>query len=131
MITLADKMKVIQMHLTGHSNRKIARELGVNRKTVGKYVAEYEAAQAVITGPGAPPDAVREAAESISAAPAYKERKSPPRKWNAEMDDFLDEILASEEEKRKLLRTGKQQHADQRLRRQDRVRVRRRPFACV
>ena len=109
MITLADKMKVIQMHLTGYSNRKIARELGVNRKTVGKYVAEYEAAQAVITGPGAPPDAVREAAESISAAPAYKERKSPPRKWNAEMDDFLDEILASEEEKRKLLRTGKQQ----------------------
>ena len=45
MITLADKMKVIQMHLTGYSNRKIARELGVNRKTVGKYVAEYEAAQ--------------------------------------------------------------------------------------
>ena len=24
MITLAEKMKVIQMHLTGHSNRKIA-----------------------------------------------------------------------------------------------------------
>lgn len=70
MITLADKMKVIQMHLTGYSNRK----------TIGKYVAEYEAAQAVITSPGAPPGAVREVAESISAAPSYKERKSPPRK---------------------------------------------------
>lgn len=67
MITLADKMKVIQMHLTEYSNRK----------TIGKYVAEYEAA---ITSPGAPPDAVREVAKSISAAPSYKERKSPPRK---------------------------------------------------
>ena len=66
MITLADKMKVIQMHLTGYSNRK----------TIGKYVA----AQAAITSPDAPPDAVREVAESISAAPSYKERKSPPRK---------------------------------------------------
>lgn len=36
MITLADKMKVIQMYLTGYSNRKTARELGMNRKTVGK-----------------------------------------------------------------------------------------------
>lgn len=45
MITLADKMKVIQMHLTGYSNRK----------TIGKYVAEYEAAQAAITSPGAHP----------------------------------------------------------------------------
>ena len=34
MITLADKMKVIQMHLTGYSSRK----------TIGKYVAGYEAA---------------------------------------------------------------------------------------
>ena len=93
MITLTDKMKVIQMHLTGYSNHKIARELGVNRKTVGKYVAEYEAAQAAITDPSALPDAVQEAAESISAAPEYKERKSPPRKWNAEMDDFLDDDL--------------------------------------
>lgn len=67
MITLADKMKVIQMHLTGYSNRK----------TIGKYVAEYEAA---ITSLGAPPDAVREMAKSISAAPSYKERKSPSRK---------------------------------------------------
>ncbi len=116
MITLADKMKVIQMHLSGESNRGIAAELGVNRKTVGKYVAEYEAAQAVITGPGAPPDAVREAAESISAAPAYKERKSPPRKRNAEMDDFLDEIPASEEEKRKRLRAGRQQLAKTQIR---------------
>ncbi len=109
MVNLTDKMRIIQMHLSGKSNRGIASEMGLNRKTVDRYVSRYEAAQAVITADGAPPDAVREAAESISAAPEYAKRNSPPRKWNAEMDEFLDSILASEEEKRKRLRTGKQQ----------------------
>lgn len=109
MVNLTNKMRIIQMHLSGKSNRGIAAELGLNRKTVDRYVSHYEAAQAVIMADGAPADAVREAAESISAVPEYAKRNSPPRKWNAEMDEFLDSILASEEEKRKRLRTGKQQ----------------------
>lgn len=52
MIKLASKMKVVQMHLRGDSNRKIARELGMDRKTVGKYVVAYESAQAAVTAPG-------------------------------------------------------------------------------
>lgn len=109
MVNLTDKMRIVQMHLSGKSNRRIAAELGLNRKTVDKYVSRYEAALAVITADGAPQDAVREAAESISAAPEYPKRSSPPRKWNAEIDEFLDSVLASEEEKHRRLRTGKQQ----------------------
>lgn len=109
MVNLTDKMRIIQMHLSGKSNREIAGDLGLNRKTVDKYVARYRAAQETITADGAPPDAVRSAAESICSEPEYRKRKSPPRKWTAEMDDFLDRILASEEEKRKRLRTSKQQ----------------------
>ena len=101
MVNLTNKMRIIQMHLSGKSNRGIAAELGLNRKTVDRYVSHYEAAQAVIMADGAPADAVREAAESISAVPEYAKRNSSPRKWNAEMDEFLDSILASEEEKRK------------------------------
>ena len=108
MVNLTDKMRIIQMHLSGKSNREIAGDLGLNRKTTDKYVARYRAAQETITADGAPPDAVRSAAESICSEPEYGKRKSPPRKWNAEMDDFLDRILASEEEKRKRLRTSKQ-----------------------
>ncbi|MCF2622049.1 helix-turn-helix domain-containing protein [Collinsella tanakaei] len=109
MVNLKGKMEIIQMHLMGESNRSIAAKLGLNRKTVDKYVAQYKTAQAEILAHGSSRDAVREAAESIVAAPAYKKRNSPPRKWNAEMDEFLDAILAAEEEKRKKLRTGKQQ----------------------
>ncbi len=76
MVNLMDKMRIIQMHLSGKSNRGIAAELGLNRKTVDGYVSRYEAAQAVIMADGAPPDAVREAAESISSA-RCSSRKRP------------------------------------------------------
>lgn len=99
------------MHLEGKSNRKIAKSLGLNRKTVNKYINEYiKAANALTTCAGSTDsERVRSAAEQITAAPAYKPRKHTPRKWNKEMDSFLDKILAEEEEKRKFLRTSKQQ----------------------
>lgn len=34
MVNLTDKMRIIQMHLPGKSNREIAGDLGLNRKTV-------------------------------------------------------------------------------------------------
>ena len=109
MIKLMDKMRIIQMHLSGQSNRSIAQELGLNRKTIDKYVSEYVQAQTALLDAGDDADAARLATEQIIAAPTYKSRKSSPRKWNEEMDDFLDEILAAEEQKRELLRTNKQQ----------------------
>lgn len=106
-----DKLIIIQKHLNGESNRKIAKSLGLNRKTVNKYINEYiKAASALTTHTGnVDPERVRSAAEQITAAPAYKPRKHTPRKWNEEMDSFLDKILAEEEDKRKFLRTSKQQ----------------------
>lgn len=110
MIKLVDKMQIIQKHLAGQSNRQIAKEVGLNRKTVDKYVSEYESAQRLLLGSdGANEDAARAAAEQIIAAPTYKTRKTSSRKWNEDMDAFLDEILAAEEQKRSILRTNKQQ----------------------
>lgn len=40
MVNLTDKMRIIQMHLSGKSNREIAGDLGPSRKTVDKYVME-------------------------------------------------------------------------------------------
>lgn len=45
MCKLVDKQKIIMAHCNGQSNRKIAKELQLNRKTVNKYVAEYEEAR--------------------------------------------------------------------------------------
>lgn len=40
MVNLTDKMRIIQMHLSGKSNREIVGDLGPSRKTVDKYVVE-------------------------------------------------------------------------------------------
>lgn len=55
MVNLTDKMRIIQMHLSGRSNREIAGDLGLNRKIVDKYVARYQAAQETITADGMSP----------------------------------------------------------------------------
>lgn len=54
MVNLTDKMRIVQMHLSGKSNRDIAAGLGLNRKTVDKRASRYEAALAVMTADGAP-----------------------------------------------------------------------------
>ena len=80
MVNLTDKMRIIQMHLSGKSNRGIAAELGLNRKTVDRYVSRYEAAQAVITADGAPPDEDERAALTPRRPPyeAADIRPAPP-----------------------------------------------------
>ena len=42
MITLKDKLTIIQMHLRGISNRKIAKTLGIDKKTVNKYTDDRD-----------------------------------------------------------------------------------------
>ena len=42
-LTMAEIDTILTLHTTGHSNREIADLLGVNRETVGKYVARCKA----------------------------------------------------------------------------------------
>jgi len=42
-LTMAEIDAILTLHTTGHSNREIAELLGVNRETVGKYVARAKA----------------------------------------------------------------------------------------
>lgn len=43
MIKLIEKQKIIISHYReGKSQRQIERELGINRRTVGKYIKDYE-----------------------------------------------------------------------------------------
>jgi response regulator of citrate/malate metabolism len=39
-ITMEDVRELLRRHEAGHSARRIARELGVDRKTVGRYLEE-------------------------------------------------------------------------------------------
>ena len=110
MMTLKQKLEIIQLHMQEHSNRNIAKMLGIDKKTVNKYVAEFEQAQAVITqSENCDQEEIRQVSQRVCETPKYKKRNSPPRKWNVQMDEFLDDILAKEDEKAVRLRTKKQQ----------------------
>lgn len=109
MIDLMDKSQMIKLHIQGKSNREIADIMKVSRTTVNKYVGEYKRLQAELAGcdPG-DKERIRELTEAITAEPSYDSSGRGFRKWNAEMDALLDDILAAEEEKRRALGPNKQ-----------------------
>lgn len=105
-----NKMQIIQDHLAGLSNRQIAKKYRMSRKTVNKYITEYEKAQHILlTNSDPQTPEVRQATETIISAPAYKKRKTTRHKWNEQMEADLNRILADEDRKKKLLRSTKQQ----------------------
>ncbi|EJF48078.1 hypothetical protein YS9_3357 [Enterococcus sp. C1] len=48
MITFMDILTVIRLLESDRSQRSVAKELGLNRKTVGRYWRQYQAAQRVL-----------------------------------------------------------------------------------
>ena len=51
MIGLIDKQKIIiSNHREGKSQRQIERETGINRKTIRKYIGEYDKKKDILTG---------------------------------------------------------------------------------
>lgn len=57
-LSMANLQAIAALHRNGHSNRHIARVLGVNRETVGKYVTELQNQPNPQTGSGDPSSAV-------------------------------------------------------------------------
>jgi hypothetical protein len=54
-LSMANLQAIAALHRSGHSNRHIARVLGVNRETVGKYFSELQNQPNSQTGSGDPP----------------------------------------------------------------------------
>lgn len=101
-----DKHAIIKLKLEGHSNHKLEKMLGINRKTIGKYWDEYNNQMQLLSISGVDN---KEIQEKICSEPVYDSSNRKPRKYTVEMDQFLDEILEDEKEKCKVLGTNKQQ----------------------
>jgi transposase len=101
-----DKHAIIRLKKEGHSNRKVAEMLHINRKTVAKYWNKYiEQMDKLSNGT----TNINEVQEEICSEPRYDTSNRKCRKYTKEMDMYLDEILADEMEKSKLLGSNKQQ----------------------
>jgi len=99
-VTLMDKHAIIKLKREGHSNRKVATMLSINRKTVAKYWNEYQNQLELLKAETSDLKAIQ---EDICSAPTYDSSTRKDRKYTIEMDMYLDEILADEAEKCKIL----------------------------
>jgi len=78
-LTMAEIDRILTLHTTEHSNREIARLLGVDRGTVGKYVARAKAQdrpdQPAV---GAPPTGTAASDSGLKTAAAENRPNAPP-----------------------------------------------------
>jgi len=108
MITLINEHAIIQLKLNGWSNRKIATELDIDRKTVARYWNRYLDIRKRMDSSVSLQE-VRELTEEITRKPAYNSNGRKRRKYNAEIDELLDRILEDEKKKSEILGPGHKQ----------------------
>ena len=104
---LMDKLSIIKLKEQGYSNRKVEKLLKINRKTVGKYWNEYLENLNKLTNEKDNSKIV-EIQEAITSAPKYNTQSRMRRKLTDDFFTQLQNILESEEEKKKILGTNKQ-----------------------
>jgi len=100
MIGMSQKQNIIIRYFRlGQSQRKISRDLGINRKTVRRYIGEYESARKNREGDSG--DLASEALlENIMEAPKYDSSKRTRRKLTKSIIEQIDSYMAQNAEKR-------------------------------
>lgn len=103
--TLMDKHTIIKLKQEGHSNRKVAELMNINRKTVAKYWNEYKDIMSKLENPNYD---VKLLQEQLNSEPRYDTSNRSKPKYTKELDEFLDKILLEEEKKNQRLKNHKQ-----------------------
>ena len=107
MIKLNTKQSVILKHLDGDSNRQIAKNLGIDKNTVNKYVKEYDDQVKAVLEQDSSADP-NELIAAIVEKPVYSTKNRGPTVSTDEVRALIQECLDENEKKRQTGR-GKQQ----------------------
>ena len=107
MKNLLDKATIIKLKEQGLSNRGVARELGIDKKTVNKYWNEYKDNLKKLNETTDSTE-IAQIQENITSAPKYNSENRIRRKVTPEFLNALEKILEDEEKKVKILGTNKQ-----------------------
>src|SRR6056297_69145 len=94
MIKMVQKQKIIiEVLQKGKSERRVARELGISRNTVKKYLKEYEQALKMLQTEDSKVIDKEEIIEEIVKKPTYKRKHPHKPKMKAVIEKFIDEKL--------------------------------------
>jgi transposase len=107
MITLLDKQQIILKHYhDGKSQRAIHRETGISRKTIRKYIREYEGKKATLFDT----QDIRngELIQSIVETPAYDSSNRKKTKLTPDIIERIEHYLQENENKRAIGRAKQQ-----------------------
>ncbi len=99
LIKLIQKQDILIMHLRdGESQRAIERKTGVSRKTISKYIKEYEEQRNQLLNEGSMD--VKELTDSIVSTPKYDSSNRKKRKLKKELINAIQDHLDDNEKKR-------------------------------
>jgi transposase len=85
---------IIRSYREGKSQRSISRDLQISRRTVKKYIEEYEIQLASCD------DKESASAQYLSSAPVYKQRVGAKLKLTQEVQEAIDKLLVENEQKK-------------------------------
>ena len=95
---MSTKQKIIlRRYQDGYSERKIARELGINRETVRRYLAEYEKSRQKLSEAEKKDEVL---IEELVKIPRYDSSNRDTKKFTEEISNEVDRLLHLNEEKR-------------------------------
>lgn len=100
-----NKYTIITLKKNGQSNRSVAKQLGINRKTVGKIWNEYQEAQHELThNPELTNEKKHQLTQIIEGKRSYDSTNRPKTKLTPQVIARITEILEGEEEKKETFR---------------------------
>ena len=98
MIGMSTKQKIIlRRYRDGDSERKISRELKINRETVRRYLFEYEKSRQKLSNSEKEDEVL---IEELVKVPKYDSSNRDNQKFNDEISQEVDRLLQLNEEKR-------------------------------
>ena len=101
MITLSEKQHIIiSAYLNGKSQRYIARETGIDRKTISKYIRVYELERQDLLNFNGGVDDLRELQDSIAEIPKYNLKNRKKKKLNDEIINKIEGYIEENRQKR-------------------------------
>ena len=108
MVGLDKKAEVIRLKNEGESNRKVAKQTGLDRGTVSKYWEEYRRKRLELTSKGLFVDE-KQLQEEVTKCPKYDASNRKALKYNDKIEERLMELLESERRKDTILGIGHKQ----------------------